>query len=493
MKAYPVILSGGSGTRLWPLSRATFPKQFLRLLPSQTNTLFQDTALRLAGRSGYAAASVICSNEHRFIVTEQLAACACAARAIYLEPVGRNTAPAIAVAALSVVAEDRDGILVVMPSDHMIEDVAAFVDRVDEAVALAREDKFVLFGIVAGTPDTGFGYIGRGTPLPDREYTAFEIASFVEKPDAATAARLVGNGDHYWNSGVFVLPARVVVSELERLQPAILTAARAALDRAQMDLGLFRLDADAFSRAPAISFDHAVIEHARAAVVLPLDVGWCDAGSWTAVAQLVGSDSNKNSTVGNTVLKDVSNCLVYSDGRLVAGLGIEDLVIVDTRDALLVAHKDKAQNISAIVQAIQEGAGDGHETSAKQYRPWGHFEALCIGPRFQVKRLHVKPGAMLSRQMHRHRSEHWVVVSGTARITHGNDRFPLNVGESTYIPATDWHRIENPGTTPLEIVEIQIGAYLGEDDIVRSDDIYNRAPEGGDITTTISSLDDKAR
>ena len=478
MTIYPVLLSGGSGTRLWPLSRAAYPKQFLRLPPSQPGTLFQNTARRLDDRDDTADPTVICSNAHRFIVTEQLEACGCAARKIYLEPVGRNTAPAVTVAALSVVEEDPEGIMVVMPCDHIMDDPAAFARRVDDAVEAARGGRFVLFGIAASEPHTGFGYIARGAALDSPCAGAYEVLSFVEKPDAETAATLAEQGGHYWNSGIFVLPAAMLLKEIERLQPELARACRAAYENARQDLGFYRLDEQAFAGSPEISLDHAVMEPTRNAVVLPLDAGWRDVGSWASLSGIIEQDAARNSVFGDAILNNVTNCLIYGEDRLVTGLGLENLVIADTRDVLLVAHKDEAQNVAALAQAIGKQGRAEHDRNVRQYRPWGYFESLCLGPRFQVKRLIVNPGGVLSLQMHRHRSEHWVVVRGTARITHGDRQFDLNEGESAYIPVTDWHRIENRGAVPLEIVEVQIGSYLGEDDIIRSEDVYSR--ESGD-------------
>lgn len=480
MNLYPVLLSGGSGTRLWPLSRATFPKQFLKLPPAAVSTLFQETALRFAGRQGFADPIVVCSEAHRFIVTEQLEDVDCTASEILLEPAGRSTAPAVTVAALAISKIDRDGVMVVMPSDHVISDLEALRERVASAAEFARQGKFVLFGIPPSSPCTGFGYIEKGAPLPALHGEGNEVASFIEKPDFETASGLVERGNHYWNSGIFVLSATACLKEVQRLHPEILDGCQKAYKNARVDLGFTRLEPESFEKLPTISLDHAVMEESPAAAVLRLEAGWTDIGSWTAIADLIGGDDNGNVACGDAILEDSQDCIVYTEDRLIAGIGLEGLVVVDTPDALLIAAKNSTQKIGSLVAALQDSGRTEHQQSLQIHRPWGYFERICLGPGFQVKRLHIKGGGVLSLQRHKHRSEHWVVTSGTAQILHGERVFRLQKGESTYIPANDWHRIENPSVQPLEIIEIQIGSHLGEDDIERDEDIYGRTLQNVD-------------
>jgi len=473
---YPVVLSGGSGTRLWPLSRAMYPKQFIRFSDDQALSFLAATLKRLAGGPGIAAPIVVCNNDHRFLVAEEAERAGIRPRTIVLEPVARNTAPAVAVAALMVAREDPKGILAVMPSDHVIADAVGFAAAVQQAAKVAATGKLVLFGIEPEGPHTGYGYIRRGTPL-EGFAGAYAVDVFTEKPDPETAQGYLTAGSYYWNSGIFVLGARAFLNELSRLAPDILEAATQALAGAAEDLGFLRLDATDFARAPSISIDYAVMERTASAAVLPIRIGWSDVGSWSSLWELAPHDAHGNAVRGDAVLEDTVNSYVHSERALVSTIGVKDLVIVDTPDALLVADRSRAQDVSGIVARLKLAGRKEHAQHIRNYRPWGFFETLSIAPRFQVKLLHVKPGAKLSLQMHHHRSEHWVVVHGTARVEIGGESKLVRENESVYIVATQWHRLENPGKTPLELIEVQIGSYLGEDDIIRSDDVYNRAPE----------------
>jgi len=473
---HPVILSGGSGTRLWPLSRAMYPKQFIRFSEAQPASFLAATLQRFPESAGFAAPVVVCNNDHRFLVSDEAERMGIRPRAILLEPVARNTAPAIAAAAVLIEREDPAGVLVVMPSDHVIQDGEAFSAAVRRAADVAAAGKLVLFGIKPGSPHTGYGYIRRGTPLAGFE-DVYSVAAFTEKPDSSTAERYLAGGEHLWNSGIFVLGARAFLDELERLAPDVAAAARRSVAEASEDLGFIRLGQKAFAASPSISVDYAVMERTSAAAVLPIDVGWSDVGSWSSLWELSERDAQGNAVHGDAVLEGTSNTYIHSSHSLVATLGVKDLIIVDTPDALLVADRNRAQDVSGVVAKLRQARRKEQETQVRNYRPWGFFETLNIGPRFQVKLLHVKPGGKLSMQMHHHRSEHWVVVHGTAKVTIGDEEKLVHENQSVYITATQWHRLENPGRTALEIIEVQLGSYLGEDDIVRADDVYNRAPE----------------
>ena len=474
---FPVILSGGSGTRLWPLSRAMYPKQFISFFDDSDPSFLGATLRRLPADHGFARPILLCNNDHRFLVREELERAGIKPEAIYLEPIARNTAPAIAVAALAVVARDPNGILVVMPSDHVIDDAAAFADAVQRAAKVAAEGRLVLFGIKPTSPHIGYGYIRYGAALPDGDGSAYSVDAFVEKPDAPTAKTYLDAGNYLWNSGIFVLHARTFIDELKRLAPDILSAAQAALDNAREDLGFLRLEANAFAAAPSISVDYAVMERTKLAAVLPFDVGWSDVGSWSSLWEIADHDRDKNFARGDAIMVDSSGLYVHAERSLVATIGVKDLIIVDTPDALLVADKARAQDVSKIVARLKSEGRKEHEQHVRNFRPWGFFETLSVGPRFQVKLLHVKPGAKLSMQRHHHRSEHWVVVHGTAKVVIGDTEQLVRENESAYIVATQWHRLENPGKVPVEIIEVQIGSYLGEDDIERTDDIYHRAAD----------------
>jgi len=471
---FPVILSGGSGTRLWPLSRSMYPKQFIRFHNDQKSSFLGATLTRLAPSKDIHAPILLINNNHRFLVREELEKAHIEAAAIILEPVARNTAPAIAVAALAALKQSADAILVVMPSDHVVRDEAKFAAAVKAAAKVAASGKLVLFGIKPDTPHTGYGYIRKGAAL-DAASGAFAVDAFVEKPDAAKAKTYLESGSYFWNSGIFVLNARVLIDEMNRLHPEIVAAATAALDHAASDLGFTRLEHDAFAKAPNISIDYAVMEKTKAAAMLPIDVGWSDVGSWSSLWELADKDADGNFVHGQSVLTDTSGCYVHSEKSLVTTIGVEDLIIVDTDDALLVAHKSRAQDVSKVVAKLRASGRKEHEQHLRNARPWGFFETLSLAGRFQVKLLHVKPGGKLSMQMHHHRSEHWVVVQGTAKVVIGEREQLVRENESVYIQATQWHRLENPGKVPLELIEVQLGSYLGEDDILRTDDVYNRA------------------
>ncbi len=462
----PVILSGGSGTRLWPLSRDAFPKQFLALVGH--DSMLQATWHRVAPLAS-GAPIVVAGETHRFMVAEQLREAGCADATILLEPLARNTAPAIATAALEAARDGADPLLLVLPSDHVIADADAFRAAVRAASAAAEAGALVTFGIVPTGPETGYGYIkavaGEGVRAVER---------FVEKPDAATAAAYVASGDYAWNSGMFLFRASAYLAELERHQPAMLAACREALAQARRDVDFVRLDATTFAASPSDSIDYAVMEKTAHAAVLAIDVGWNDVGSWAALWQVAEQDGDGNAHHGDVLARDCRDTLAWGDGRLLALLGLRDVVVVDTADAVLVAHKDHVQDVKAIVAELKRRGRGETSLHRKVYRPWGHYDSVDVGDRFQVKRITVKPGAALSLQMHHHRAEHWIVVSGTARVTRGDEVILLGENQSTYIPLGVKHRLENPGVVPLELVEVQSGSYLGEDDIVRFEDVYGR-------------------
>jgi mannose-1-phosphate guanylyltransferase/mannose-6-phosphate isomerase len=472
MKIYPVILSGGAGTRLWPLSRAVLPKQLLPIVADKT--MLQDTALRVAGLPGLQAPLVVCGNDHRFMVAEQLRAAGITPLGILLEPVGRNTAPAVAAAAHYLKAIDPEAVMLVLPADHVIENTEAFKDAVTRAAGLVKDGGLATFGIVPQSPETGYGYIRRGAALAGCE-GCYQVERFVEKPDLATAEAFVADGGYYWNSGMFMFAAEQYLAELAKFAPAIAEAVEQAVGTGYRDLDFCRLDETAFSSCPSDSIDYAVMEHTAKAVVVPADIGWSDVGSWSALWEVQSKDANGNAQRGDVYLDGVKNSLVRAESRIVAVVGLEDIVVVETNDAVLVAHKNAVQRVKQVVDHLKSKERTEHLHHTKVYRPWGHYEGIDAGDRFQVKRITVKPGEKLSLQMHHHRAEHWVVVSGTARVTCGDKVSLLSENESTYIPIGMNHRLENPGKLPLHIIEVQSGSYLGEDDIVRFEDIYKRS------------------
>lgn len=461
----PVILSGGSGTRLWPVSREAYPKQFLPLVGE--DTMLQATWKRVAQIAG-AAPIVVANQEHRFMAAEQLRECNVTPQALILEPIGRNTAPAIAIAALQAMANGDDALLLVLPSDHVVRDEKAFHEAVKQAAAAAQTGKLVTFGIVPTAPETGYGYIkaaaGQGVRAVER---------FVEKPNLETAEQYVRSGEYFWNSGMFLFKASRYLAELEALQPAILAASRAALDKASRDSDFIRLDADAFAASPNDSIDYAVMEKTADAAVVPLDAGWNDVGSWSALWEVSDKDDSGNACHGDVIAVDCRNSYAYGS-RLIAMVGLDDVVVVETDDAVFVGHKDRVQDVKEIVARIKRDGRSEAAAHRKVYRPWGAYDSIDNGARFQVKRITVKPGATLSLQMHHHRAEHWIVVSGTAEVTRGEEVILLTENQSTYIPLGVTHRLKNPGKLPLELIEVQSGSYLGEDDIVRFEDQYGR-------------------
>jgi mannose-1-phosphate guanylyltransferase/mannose-6-phosphate isomerase len=472
MKIYPVILSGGAGTRLWPLSRAVMPKQLLPLVTDKS--MLQETALRVRGWPELMAPLVVCGNEHRFMVAEQLRDIGITPQGILLEPAGRNTAPAVAAAAQFLKAIDPDAVMLVLPADHVIEKNEAFRVAVERASRLVQDGSLATFGIVPAAPETGYGYIRRGEPLPGCD-DCYKIDRFVEKPDRNTAEGFVADGGYYWNSGMFMFRADRFLAEIEKHAPQIASAAEGAVRDAYRDLDFCRLDEAAFAASPSDSIDYAVMEHTRDGVVISSDIGWSDVGSWSALADVQARDANGNVQRGDVYLDNTSNTLVRAESRIVAVVGVQDLVVVETRDAVLVAHKDQVQRVKNVVDHLKQQGRTEHLVHTRVYRPWGHYEGIDTGDRFQVKRITVKPGEKLSLQMHHHRAEHWIVVSGTARVTCGDKVSLLAENESTYIPIGMTHRLENPGKLPLHLIEVQSGSYLGEDDIVRFEDIYQRA------------------
>jgi len=470
---YPVILCGGSGTRLWPLSRAQYPKQFIPLIDGSEDSLLAATLHRLHPEDGFQRPTLLTHNDQRFLLRDEMERAGVEPREILLEPVARNTAPAITAAALSIAADDPEAVLAVMPSDHLIEDAGAFAETVRRAAAAAKGGRLMLLGVKPSAPHTGYGYIRAGAGLSDG---ASEVAAFTEKPDAETAAQYLADGGYLWNSGIFILPAAAFLEEVERLAPEIIAQARAALEHSDNDLGFRRLASEAYAQCPNISVDYAVMEKTARAAVMPLETAWSDVGSWSSVWAESQHDEAGNVVRGDAMLMDTRGSYVHANGALISTIGVEDMIVVHTPDAALVAKRDRAQDVGELVKQLRASNRREPEQHVRCHRPWGHFETLSLGPRFQVKLLHVKPGGQLSMQMHHHRSEHWVVVKGTARVICDGQQRLVCENESVYISATHWHRLENPGKVPLEIIEVQIGSYLGEDDIIRSDDVYRRAP-----------------
>ncbi len=465
----PVIMAGGSGTRLWPLSRQLNPKQFLKLTGEKT--MLQQTLERLQGLPCNSPIAV-CNEEHRFLAGEQILEMGVKDFSIILEPAPKNTAPAIALAAIHAMNSDENPILLVLPADHIVADAEAFKKAVMDALPAAEGGKLVTFGVVPRHPETGYGYIKRGKEQgPD----IFEVASFTEKPGEERAKEYINNGEYYWNSGMFLFKAKTYLEELQRHAPKVYEACSGAMKKTEKDLDFIRIETKAFELSPSISIDYAVMERTNLASVVPLDAGWSDIGSWTALWEVCEKDTENNSILGDVKAMTTENCLIRAENKLVATIGVKDLVVVETKDAVLVAHRDHVQKVKDLVEDIRQNGRHEHLNQREVFRPWGSYDSLETGERFQVKRIRVKPGARLSLQMHHHRAEHWIVVKGSAKVTIDGETVFLTENESTYIPVGKSHALENPGKIPLELVEVQSGSYLGEDDIVRIEDRYGRA------------------
>lgn len=465
---YPVVIAGGYGARLWPLSRELNPKQFIPLVKENLSML-QDTCQRLKGVE-MAPPLLICNEQHRFLAAEQLRQIGFEQSTIILEPEGRNTAPAIALAALSLCAKEEDPILLVLAADHFIQDVSAFHHAVSVATAFAAAGKLVTFGIAPTKPETGYGYIKKGEDIGG----GFLVDEFVEKPNLKTAEKYLVGGEHFWNSGMFMFRAKRYLEELEKFSPKILSACRTALSNGKQDLYFTRVDPKAFLECPDDSIDYAVMEHTQDAVMVALDAGWCDVGAWSALWDIGVKDTRGNVIKGDVICEDTTDSYIHSDHRLVVTLGVRDLIVVETKDALLIAAKDRAQDVKTVISSLKASDRSEHVNHREVYRPWGVYDSVDSGHRYQVKRITVKPGAKLSVQMHHHRAEHWIVVSGTAKVTNGNKTYLVTENQSTFIPIGKTHALENPGVIPLELIEVQSGSYLGENDIVRFEDKYGR-------------------
>ena len=470
----PVILSGGSGSRLWPLSRAQRPKQFIGV--TDEKTLFQLTLDRLLGLVDNLSPIVVANDDHRFLVAEQCKASGVTPKAILLEPVARNTAPAIAAAAVAARLEGKDPVLLVLPSDHIFRDTRAFQAAVRLGGQAAAQGSMVTFGIVPTRPETGFGYVrAEAFDSAAKRIDIRRVVAFVEKPSTKRAQEYLDSGNYFWNSGMFMFRASVYLDELRRFEPLMVAAVEKAVAQAKSDLDFVRLDRDSFSESPSDSIDYAVMEKTDKAVIVPLDAGWSDVGAWSAVWDVLPQDAQGNAIRGDVILESAKNCYVHADYRLVTLLGVQDIVVVETSDAVLVAHKDQAQEVKRLVERLKIDNRVEAQSHREVFRPWGSYDSIDQGPRYQVKRITVKPGARLSLQMHHHRAEHWVVVTGTAKVLLGDKELLLAENQSVYIPVGEKHSLENPGKVNLELIEVQSGSYLGEDDIVRFEDKYGRA------------------
>lgn len=469
LQVVPVILCGGAGTRLWPMSRELYPKQFLSLVDDMS--LLQNTLKRVAKYKNIVSPLVVCNEDHRFLVAQQIHELDISPRSIMLEPIARNTAPAITIAALKLLNQGADQIMAVFPSDHVITDETTFLDGLEKAAALARKGYLVTFGVTPGSPEIGYGYMEKGKSIE----TGYQVKAFVEKPDVETARKYLDSGDYYWNSGMFVFTAKNYVEELEKHRPDILSACRKAIEGESEDADFSRVDGNAFKECPSDSIDYAVMEKTKRSAMVVLDVGWSDVGSWGSLWEIQDKTPENNVTKGDVIVEGVTNSYLHAEHRLISVVGLDNLVVVETADAVMIAARERSQEVKQIVQQLRSCDREERMTHRKVFRPWGYYESLDMGEKFQVKRICVNPGASLSLQMHHHRAEHWVVVAGVARVTNGDTEFLLQENESTYIPIETKHRLENPGEIPLEIIEIQSGDYLGEDDIVRFEDNYGRS------------------
>lgn len=470
----PVILAGGSGTRLWPLSRQLYPKQLMNLV--NDNTMLQNTILRTSRFPEICAPIIICNENHRFMIAEQLRRLNIQPAAIILEPVGRNTAPALAVAALQAKQAESDPLLLVLPADHHMEDITAFHSALSSGVHFAEKKYLITFGIVPNAPETGYGYIRKGGPLQGAGtgFQAMILDEFVEKPDRKTAEGYLASGDYLWNSGIFLFKTSRVLEELKTHAPDILNACEQSFSKGKKDLDFFRLDPDSFAACPSDSIDYAVMEHTEKGAVVPLDAGWNDLGSWEALWQVGAKDDHQNVIQGDVLVEDVKNSYLRAASRLIAAVGLDDHIVVETADAVVISPRKRVQDVKRLVDRLKRHNRREALNHLKEYRPWGASEDIDRSERFQVKRLTVKPGAKMSLQKHYNRAEHWIIVKGTARVTRGEEQFILKEDQSTYIPIGVPHRLENPGKVALELIEVQTGSFLGEDDIERLEDIYGR-------------------
>lgn len=471
---FPIVMAGGAGSRLWPLSRELYPKQFLKVAGNAT--LLQQTLSRL-GSLNHTAPTIICNEEHRFIVAEQLRSANVENSGIILEPVGRNTAPAIALGALHAIKMGGDPLLLVMAADHMITNEDAFITAINKAVEFAEYGRLVTFGISPITPETGYGYIKCGKPHSENP-EGFVVEQFVEKPNAAVARRYIESGDYYWNSGIFLFKASVFISELSKFSPDIIDACKRSMTSSMSDSDFVRIDRNEFEKCPADSIDYSVMEKTELSTMIPMAANWSDVGSWSSLWEVSEKDENSNVKIGDIIAVKSSRNYLHAENRLVTAVGIKDLIVVETKDAILVADRFSVQDVKLIVDHLKQEDRVEHKAHREVYRPWGMYDIVDVGNKDRVRRITVKPGEKLTLQMHRHRAEHWVVVSGTARVTIGDKVSVITEGQSTYIPVREVHSLENLGGIPLEIIEVQTGSYLAEDDIVRFEDRYSRLDRG---------------